>query len=196
MYANKPYLLAPKAIFSRHINSLHENHQILNHRKSSEQSTMGNEGKQFWLLKTEPGEWSWGDQAANGGVTKWDGVKNKQAQKHLKSMNLTDLCFFYHSGAKARRVVGVVTVVKEWYGEGDVGGGAVDVKAVGEMRSPVDLKEMKGDRGLKGFALFRQPRLSVVPVPEEVWERVCDLGGGYEGDGKDGPVEDDDGGED
>jgi len=128
-------------------------------------------------------------------VTKWDGVKNKQAQKHLKSMKLADLCFFYHSGAKARRVVGVVTVVKEWYGDGDVGGGAVDVKAVGEMRSPVDLKEMKGDRGLNGFALFRQPRLSVVPVPEEVWERVCDLGGGYEGDGKDDRVQDDDGGD-
>uniref|UniRef100_A0A2N9J1R9 EVE domain-containing protein n=1 Tax=Fagus sylvatica TaxID=28930 RepID=A0A2N9J1R9_FAGSY len=90
----------------------------------------------------------------------------------------------------------VVTVVKEWYEDG---GGAVDVKAVGEMRRPVDLKEMKGDDGLKGFALFRQPRLSVVPVSEDVWERVCDLGGGYEGDGKDDHVQDqddDDGAED
>ncbi|KAM1003034.1 hypothetical protein FF1_003346 [Malus domestica] len=138
--------------------------------------------KQYWLLKTEPGEWSWEDQAANGGVTKWDGVKNKQAQKYLKSMKLSDLCFFYHSGAKARRVVGVVSVVREWYSErGD--DGVVDVKAVGEMRRPVDLKEMKGDQGLKGFALFRQPRLSVVPVSEDVWMKICDLGSGYEGDG-------------
>ncbi|KAI5314918.1 hypothetical protein L3X38_044094 [Prunus dulcis] len=140
------------------------------------------EEKQYWLLKTEPGEWSWEDQAANGGVTKWDGVKNKQAQKHLKSMKLGDLCFFYHSGAKARRVVFVVTVVREWYSDGG-DDGMVDVKAVGEMRRPVDLKEMKGEKGLKGFALFRQPRLSVVPVPEDVWIRVCDLGGGYESDG-------------
>ncbi|CAL9022629.1 unnamed protein product [Prunus brigantina] len=142
---------------------------------------MGEE-KHYWLLKTEPGEWSWEDQAANGGVTKWDGVKNKQAQKNLKSMKLGDLCFFYHSGAKARRVVGVVTVVREWYSDGG-DDGVVDVKAVGEMRRPVDLKEMKGEKGLKGFALFRQPRLSVVPVPEDVWIRVCDLGGGYQGDG-------------
>ncbi|KAB1207382.1 Thymocyte nuclear protein 1 [Morella rubra] len=155
---------------------------------------MGKEDRQYWLLKTEPGDWSWEDQAANGGVTKWDGVKNKQAQKYLKSMKLADLCFFYHSGAKARRIVGVVTVVKEWYE--DDGGGAVDVKAVGEMRGPVDLKEMKGDHGLKGFALLRQPRLSVVPVSEDVWEKICDLGGGYEGDGKDDRVHDDDGGED
>ncbi|KAM4088623.1 hypothetical protein ACJW30_07G085300 [Castanea mollissima] len=152
---------------------------------------MGKEDKQFWLLKTEPGEWSWEDQAANGGLSNWDGVKNKQAQKYLKSMKLSDLCFFYHSGSKARRVVGVVTVVKEWYEDG---GGAVDVKAVGEMRRPVDLKEMKGDVGLKGFALFRQPRLSVVPVSEDVWERVCGLGGGFEGDGQDDQVQDDDGG--
>jgi len=160
------------------------------HRKLS---TMGKEDKQFWLLKTEPGEWSWEDQAANGGLSNWDGVKNKQAQKYLKSMKLSDLCFFYHSGSKSRRVVGVVTVVKEWYEDG---GGAVDVKAVGEMRRPVDLKEMKGDVGLKGFALFRQPRLSVVPVSEDVWERVCGLGGGFEGDGQDDQVQDDDGGED
>ncbi|CAN6554737.1 unnamed protein product [Malus baccata var. baccata] len=138
--------------------------------------------KQYWLLKTEPGEWSWEDQAANGGVTKWDGVKNKQAQKYLKSMKLSDLCFFYHSGAKARRVVGVVSVVREWYSEGG-DDGVVDVKAVGEMRRPVDLKEMKRDQGLKGFALFRQPRLSVVPVSEDVWMKICDLGSGYEGDG-------------
>ncbi|KAI9128185.1 hypothetical protein K1719_001178 [Acacia pycnantha] len=149
--------------------------------------------KQYFLLKTEPSEWSWEDQASNGGITKWDGVKNKQAQKYLKSMTLHDLCFFYHSGAKARRVVGVVTVVREWYTEGE--DGAVDVKAVGEMRRPVDLKEMKGDGGLKDFALFKQPRLSVVPVSEEIWKRICDLGGGYEGDGQDGmDGEDDEGG--
>ncbi|KAI4295792.1 hypothetical protein L6164_035800 [Bauhinia variegata] len=148
-------------------------------------------GKQFFLLKTEPGEWSWEDQAANGGISKWDGVKNKQAQKYLKSMSLNDLCFFYHSGSKSRRIVGVVTVVRRWYTEGDGDGeGAVDVKAIGEMRKPVDLKEMKGDRGLKDFALFRQPRLSVVPLSEYMWERICDLGGGFEGDGKD--VNDDD----
>ncbi|KAK3035703.1 hypothetical protein RJ639_033405 [Escallonia herrerae] len=136
---------------------------------------------QYWLLKTEPGEWSWEDQAANGGLSRWDGVKNKQAQKHLKSMRAGDLCFFYHSGARSRRVVGVVSVVRTWYVEEGDGGGVVDVKAVGEMKRPVDLKEMKREDGLKGFVLFRQPRLSVVPVPEDVWDRVFEMGGGLEG---------------
>lgn len=153
---------------------------------------MGKE-KQYWLLKTESGEWSWDDQASNGGISNWDGVKNKQAQKNLKAMKLNDLCFFYHSGAKARRVVGVVTVIKEWY---EVAGeGMVDVKAVGEMRRALDLKELKDDEGLKGFALFRQPRLSVVPVSTEVWEKICELGGGFEGDGKAAAADGDDDGE-
>ncbi|XP_030472537.2 uncharacterized protein LOC115690346 [Syzygium oleosum] len=147
--------------------------------------------KQYWLLKTEPGEWSWDDQvASDGGVAEWDGVKNKQAQKNLKSMRLRDLCLFYHSGAKARRVVGVVEVARQWYEEGDGGhggggDGAVDVRVVGEMRRHVELAELKGDGALKGFALLRQPRLSVVPVAADVWERICELGGGYEGDGGD-----------
>ncbi|KAL2893283.1 Thymocyte nuclear protein 1 [Bienertia sinuspersici] len=141
--------------------------------------------KQYWLLKTEVGEWSWDDQTSNGGKSKWDGVKNKQAQKYLKSMKMGDLCFFYHSGAKARRVVGVVKVVNECYDDGDDGGVAVDVAEVGEMRRVVELAEIKGDHRLKAsdFALFRQPRLSVVPVAEEIWERVCELAGGYQGDG-------------
>ncbi|GAY48771.1 hypothetical protein CUMW_114290 [Citrus unshiu] len=144
---------------------------------------MGKE-RQYWLLKTEPGEWSWEDQAANGGVTKWDGVKNKQAQKNMKAMRLNELCFFYHSGARSRRVVGVVSVLREWYEEsGDgAGAGAVDVKEVGMMRRAVDLKEMKRDQELKGWALFRQPRLSVVNVEKKVWDTVCDLGGGFDGD--------------
>lgn len=144
--------------------------------------------KRYWLLKTEPSEWSWSDQEANNGISKWDGVKNKQAQKNLKSMALSDLCFFYHSGAKSRCVVGVVEVTREWYTDGDGddngGEGAVDVRAVGEMRRFVDLKEMKGDKGIKDFVLFRQPRLSVVPVEEDVWKRVCELGDGFCGDGK------------
>lgn len=156
--------------------------------------------RQFWLLKSEPGEWSWDDQEANGGVTKWDGVKNKQAQKNMKAMKLDDLCFFYHSGTSARRVVGVVSVIREWYeeekaGDGDGGGGAVDVKEVGVMRRAVELSEMKRDGELKGWALFRQPRLSVVKVEKGVWDRVCDLGGGFHGDGQeeeDEDVEEDD----
>ncbi|KAI3851774.1 hypothetical protein MKW92_003289 [Papaver armeniacum] len=86
----------------------------------------------------------------------------------MKSMKLGDLCFFYHSGNKSRRIVGVVSVIKEWYFTDD-----------DEKELPVDLKEMKGEDGLKGFVLFKQPRLSVVPVPKNIWDKLCEIGGGF-----------------
>ncbi|XP_071685199.1 uncharacterized protein [Lolium perenne] len=147
-----------------------------------------------WLLKTEPGEWSWSDQAsAPGGVGPWDGVRNHQAMNNLRAMRCGDRCLFYHSGAGAasRRVVGVVEVTREWY-EGEEGeataGGAVDVRAVGEFQKPVGLAEIKkaaGEvEGMKDFALIRQARLSVMPVPVKIWDWICEMGGGFVQDGE------------
>ena len=135
----------------------------------------------YWLLKTEPGEWSWEDQKSNGGISQWDGVKNKQAQKNLKSMKVRDFCFFYHSGSGPtdRRIVGVVEVIKPWYELTGDRGGAVDVRSRGEMRRTVSLKDLKEDPSMADFALVKQPRLSVVPVPEKIWEKICELGDGY-----------------
>jgi len=154
-------------------------------------------GVQYWLLKTEPGEWSWSDQArAPGGVAPWDGVRNRQAMNNLRAMRPGDRCLFYHSGAGAasRRVVGVVEVTRPWYegGEGEgkeaAAGGAVDVRAVGEFRNPVplgDIKKAAGEvEGMKDFALLRQARLSVMPVPARIWDWICDAGGGFVQDGE------------
>ncbi|RWW61756.1 hypothetical protein BHE74_00031159 [Ensete ventricosum] len=146
---------------------------------------MGKRRRRYWLLKTEPEEWSWEDQRSNGGVSTWDGVRNRQAVNHMKAMRAGDRCFFYHSGAAARCVVGVVEVVKPWYTIAAGGeDGAVDVRSLGEMRKPVELREIKAEaeadaEAMKGFALLKQPRLSVVPVPEGIWERICEMGGGY-----------------
>lgn len=99
-------------------------------------------------------------------------------------MVLGDFCFFYYFGMKLRCVVGVVEVVCEWYVDDDDGEGVVDVKVVGEMRRFVDLKEMKGDKGIKDFVLFRQLWLFVVLVEDDVWKKICELGDGFCGDGK------------
>ena len=67
----------------------------------------------FWLMKSEPDVWSIdqqkkaGDKGAN-----WDGVRNYQAAKNLKSMKKGDLCFFYHSNI-GKEIVGIVEVIKE-----------------------------------------------------------------------------------
>ncbi|KAI3976799.1 hypothetical protein MKX01_008657, partial [Papaver californicum] len=51
----------------------------------------------------------------------------------------------------------------------------VDVKEVGKMKRFFDLEEMRGKDGLKGFVMFKQPRLSVVPVPKSVWDKLYKL---------------------
>ena len=69
--------------------------------------------KFYWLLKTEPEEWSWNDQLMSGKkVAEWNGVRNFQAAKNLKSMKIGDKCFFYHTG-KQKCIVGIVKVIKE-----------------------------------------------------------------------------------
>ena len=74
---------------------------------------------QYWLLKTEPEEWSWKDQVKSckkGSI--WDGVRNFQARNNLKSMSINDQCFFYHSG-KEKSIVGIVRVIKEYFDDSE-----------------------------------------------------------------------------
>ena len=131
----------------------------------------------YWLVKSEPGTWSWEDQVRDG-TTFWDGVRNYQASNNLKAMKKGDLCFFYHS-VNEKRIVGIVKVVKEYYPDpSDASGrfGMVDVKAVKPVKRPVTLAEIKGEPRLEEMALIRQSRLSVMPVSEEQWDLILAMG--------------------
>ena len=68
---------------------------------------------QYWLMKSEPDVWSIDQQekAGNKGAA-WDGVRNYQASKNLKTMKIGDRCFFYHSNI-GKEIVGIVEVIKE-----------------------------------------------------------------------------------
>ncbi len=131
----------------------------------------------YWLLKSEPGSWSWDDQV-KAGATEWDGVRNYQASNNMKAMELGDLCFFYHS-VKEKLVVGIVEVVGLYYPDpSDASGrfGMVDVKAVKPMERPVSLSEIKAEPRLSELALVKQSRLSVVPVNQTEWQLICEMG--------------------
>jgi predicted RNA-binding protein with PUA-like domain len=132
----------------------------------------------FWLVKSEPGAWSWDDQVRDQ-VTAWTGVRNHQAAKYLKTMKLGDLCFFYHS-VEQKRIVGIVEVVREAYPDPTAEDGrwvCVDVKAVRPLPKPVTLQQVKDDPRLAELPLVRQSRLSVMPVDDEAWAMLCRLGG-------------------
>jgi predicted RNA-binding protein with PUA-like domain len=131
-----------------------------------------------WLVKSEPGAWSWDDQVRDG-TTFWSGVRNYQASNNLKAMKLGDRAFFYHS-VNEKQIVGVVEVVKEYYPDHtDESGrfGMVDVKALLPLKTPVTLEQVKADPRLNHLALVKQSRLSVMPVDDDAWDLICQLGG-------------------
>ena len=132
----------------------------------------------YWLMKSEPSTWSWQDQVKVG-TAEWDGVRNYQASNNMKAMKIRDKAFFYHS-VKAREIVGVVEVVREYYPDPtDINGrfGMVDVKAVEQLTNAVSLDQIKAHPQLINMALIRQSRLSVMPIETRHWEILCEMGG-------------------
>ena len=132
----------------------------------------------YWLMKSEPGEYSWDDLVAEG-VDYWDGVRNHQASNNMKAMKLGDSCFFYHS-VKAREIVGIMEVVREYYPDHtDASGrfGMVDIKAVRPFEKPVTLAQIKADPRFADIALVRQSRLSVMPISAKHCKALCAMGG-------------------
>ena len=132
----------------------------------------------YWLVKSEPGGWSWEDQV-KAGTTNWDGVRNPQAGNFMKAMRKGDRVFFYHSGEE-RRIVGVVEVVTEFYPDPkDASGrsGMVDVKTVKPLPKPVTLAAIKAEPKLKDLLLVRQSRLSVMPIDAGSWKQLSRMGG-------------------
>ena len=131
----------------------------------------------YWLMKSEPGAWSWEDQVKDG-TAEWDGVRNHQASNNMKAMKKGDKAFFYHS-VNEKRIVGIVTIAKEYYPDPtDKSGrfGMVDVKALRPFKKPVTLADVKWEPRLENLALVRQSRLSVMPISDDEWQLICAMG--------------------
>ena len=134
---------------------------------------------QYWLLKSEPDVWSIDQQKKAGEKgAPWDGVRNYQAAKNLKTMKKGDQCFFYHSNI-GKEIVGIVEVVKEHYIDKTDKSGrfvAVTVKFLKRLNNPVSLEQIKKNKDLSHLSLIKQSRLSVSPVSKAEWEIILKLG--------------------
>jgi predicted RNA-binding protein with PUA-like domain len=129
----------------------------------------------FYLLKTEPDDYSW-DDLDRDGSTVWSGVKNYTAQKHIRDVREGDLAFLYHTG-KERRIVGTVRVVSDAYPDPDGETGDVyvfDVEPLERFERPVPLREIKDDPLFQDWDLVRLPRLSVMPVDPKLWDTIVE----------------------
>jgi len=131
----------------------------------------------FWLLKTEPEDWSWHQQVESGNKgAEWNGVRNFQASKNLKNMKIGDKCFFYHTG-KIRSIIGIVEITKEAFpDETDKKFVSVVVKALYPLKREVSLQEIKKNKDFRDFALVKQSRLSVMQVDLKYWKKICKMG--------------------
>ena len=133
----------------------------------------------YWIIKSEPNVWSI-DQQKKAGVkgAPWDGVRNYQAAKNLKSMKNGDYCFFYHSNI-GKEIVGIVEVIKEAYLDKTDKTGrfvAVTVKFVKKLEKPVSLIEIKKVKELSHLSLIKQSRLSVMKIDSKSWKILNKMG--------------------
>ena len=135
--------------------------------------------KFYWLLKTEPEEWSWNDQLMSGKKgAEWNGVRNFQAAKNLKSMKIGDKCFFYHTG-KQKCIVGIVKVIKEAFQDKTDKTKkfvAIKVRALYPLKREVSLQEIKKNKDFRDFSLVKQSRLSVMKVGLKHWKKIYKMG--------------------
>ena len=131
----------------------------------------------YWLMKSEPGTYSW-DDLKKDKRTYWDGVRNFQARNNMKEMKVGDLAFFYHS-VNDKNIVGVARIVKEHYPDpttDDDRWVVVDIEPEFDMDRPVHLSEIKGDDRLNQMVLVRNSRLSVQPVRKEEFDIIVGMG--------------------
>ncbi len=132
----------------------------------------------YWLLKSEPEQWSWAQQVAEGrDGAEWTGIRNFSAQNNLRAMKKGEQAFFYHTG-KERAIVGLVKVIAEAHPDStDSAWRAINVAAVKKLPTPVTLDQIKAEKRLAGMVLVRLARLSVQPVSETEWRIICQMGG-------------------
>ena len=132
-----------------------------------------------WLMKSEPNVWSIEQQKKVGKKgAPWDGVRNYQAAKNLKTMKKGDQCFFYHSNI-GKEIVGIVEVIKEYYPDKTDSTGrfvAVTVKFLKKLHKPVKLEDIKKNKHLSHLSLIKQSRLSVMPIDSKSWKILNNMG--------------------
>lgn len=135
---------------------------------------------QYWLFKSEPFKWSWEQQKAKGDVgEEWDGIRNYQARNFMRTMELGDRAFFYHSN-EGLNVVGIAEVSALSAPDSTIDDDrwdCVHIRALADVPIPVSLKDVKANEKLADMSLVTSMRLSVQPVKRDEWVEVCRMGG-------------------
>jgi predicted RNA-binding protein with PUA-like domain len=143
----------------------------------------------YWLMKSEPSEYSIDDLARDGSVP-WFGVRNYQARNFMRDqMQPGDKVLFYHSSCPEPGIAGLAVVASPAYPDAtqfDPGGKYfdpratpenprwfnVDVKFVRKTRL-MPLSEMRAYPELARMRILqRGNRLSVTPVDPDEYDFI------------------------
>ena len=119
-----------------------------------------------YLLKTEPNKYSFEDLERDGETT-WDGISNNQALLYLRGMKKGEKLVIYHSNI-GKAAVGTAKVVS--VDASDPRNPNVRIKPVKALKQPKELAEIRAAGVFKDSIMFRQFRLSVVPITEEQYD--------------------------
>ena len=137
---------------------------------------------QYWLLKTEPTEFSIDDLQARGDSGEpWNGIRNYQARNFLREMAEGDLAFIYHSACSVPAIAGLSRIIRSAYPDPEaldkttkyydpkstvdnIRWSLVDVVFVEKYNHPLPLKTLRQQAQLADMKLLNSARLSVSPV--------------------------------
>jgi predicted RNA-binding protein with PUA-like domain len=119
-----------------------------------------------FLLKTEPNKYSFEDLERDGETT-WDGISNNQALLYLRGMKKGEKLVIYHSNI-GKAAVGTAKVVS--VDATDPKNPQVRIKPVKRLKTEKPLDEIRTAGVFKDSILFRQFRLSVVPLTDAQYD--------------------------
>jgi predicted RNA-binding protein with PUA-like domain len=132
----------------------------------------------YFLLKTEPAVYSYPDLERDKKAV-WDGVTSPGGVSQIKSAKKGDAAFIYHTGDE-KQVVGICEITSDPYVDPKAGNPRLyvfDIKPKRRLKNPVTLVQVKADKRFKDSRLVKEPRLSVQPMPEDLWNAVIGLSG-------------------
>jgi predicted RNA-binding protein with PUA-like domain len=119
-----------------------------------------------FLLKTEPNKYSY-DDLLRDGETIWDGIANNQALLYLRNMKKGEKLVIYHSNI-GKAAVGTAKVVS--VDATDPKNPQVRIKPVKRLKHEKPLDEIRAAVVFANSIMFRQFRLSVVPIDEAQYD--------------------------
>ena len=119
-----------------------------------------------YLLKTEPNKYSFDDLVQDGETT-WDGITNNQALLYLRNMKPGEKLVIYHSNI-GKAAIGTAKVVS--VEAADPKNPNVRIKPVKRLKHEKSLDQIRQSPVFKDSILFRQFRLSVVPLTSEQYD--------------------------